>query len=127
MKSLLLCTFAHVADLKLIVDYIEKNYELEKNAIYVFENSNNSEELYCTYNVVATTVTSENTILIHRKKETNTLYTINALNEIIQTINNGILDKHYVLDWERYRNSLLMTIKGEVITIPLLLRTVIKK
>ena len=26
----------------------------------------------------------ENTILVHRKKETNTLYTINALNELIK-------------------------------------------
>jgi hypothetical protein len=29
-----------------------------------------------------------NTILVHRKKQTNTLYTINALNELIKSLNN---------------------------------------
>jgi hypothetical protein len=46
---------------------------------------------------------------VHRKKETNTLYTVNALNEIIQRINNGVLDKTYQLEWHNYRNSLLLT------------------
>lgn len=47
-------------------------------------------------------------IMVHRKKETNTIYTINALNELIMTINNGVLDKHYPIDWERYENSILL-------------------
>jgi len=37
----------------------------------------------------------KNTISLHRKKITNTLYTINALNELIKTINNGVLDTKY--------------------------------
>jgi hypothetical protein len=31
----------------------------------------------------------ENTILLHRKKESNTLYTINALNDLICSLNEG--------------------------------------
>lgn len=127
MKPLLLCTFAHASDLNLIVDYIDKNYTLERNSIYVFENTNKRNELYCTYNVESAEINAENTILIHRKKESNTLYTINALNILIQNINNGILDKSYVLEWENYRNSLLMTINGEVTIIPLMLKKVIRK
>jgi hypothetical protein len=50
-----------------------------------------------------------NTISVHRKKETNTLYTVNALNEIIQRLNNGVLDKTYQLEWYNYQNSLLLT------------------
>ena len=46
---------------------------------------------------------------IHRKQETNTLYTINALNEAIRKDNNGVLDKKFSLDWPQYRNSLLLT------------------
>ena len=55
-----------------------------------------------TYNVVKSEVTGflPNTILLHRKKETNTLYTINAVNHIIKDANNGILDKSYRLQWE---------------------------
>jgi hypothetical protein len=46
---------------------------------------------------------------IHRKKETNTLYTINALNEAIREDNGGVLDKSFSLDWTKYQNSLLLT------------------
>lgn len=127
MKPVLLCTFAHVNDLKLIVDYIDKNYVLERNSIYVFENTENPDELYCTYNVVSAEASAENTILIHRKKESNTLYTINALNTLIKSINSGVLDKSFIVDWENYRNSLLMTVNGDISIIGLTLKKVIRK
>ena len=50
-----------------------------------------------------------NTILVHRKKQTNTLYTINALNEVIKYLNRGVLDTSYKIPWENYRNCLLLT------------------
>ena len=50
----------------------------------------------------------DNTILVHRKKQTNTLYTINALNELIKSLNNGVLDKTYTIDWNNYRNCILL-------------------
>jgi hypothetical protein len=46
--------------------------------------------------------------MVHRKKETNTIYTINALNELIMNLNNGILDKSFPIDWEKYSNSILL-------------------
>jgi len=127
MKPILLCTFAHSSDLKLIVDYIVGNYTLERNTIYVFEKTGSPDDLYCTYNVVSSTTNAENTILIHRKKDTNTLYTINALNTLIMSVNNGVLDKSYILDWELYNNSLLMTVNGELSIVPLTLRKVVRK
>jgi hypothetical protein len=50
----------------------------------------------------------DNTILVHRKKQTNTLYTINALNELIKSINGGVLDKSFVVDWSDYKNCILL-------------------
>ena len=50
-----------------------------------------------------------NTISLHRKKQTNTLYTINALNRLIESLNNGVLDTSYKIIWENYRNCLLTT------------------
>jgi hypothetical protein len=47
-------------------------------------------------------------IMVHRKKETNTIYTINALNELIMNLNNGVLDKQYPIEWENYRNTMLL-------------------
>ena len=126
MDSLLLCTFAHQSDVKLIADYICQNYELERGSIFVFQNENNHNEIYCTYNVVAADHFIENTIMIHRKKESSTLYTINALNEIIMRSNNGVLDKTFIIDWDIYANSLLLTVDQAVNVVPLLLKTIIR-
>ena len=49
------------------------------------------------------------TISLHRKKQTNTLYTINALNEVIRSKNGGVLDKSFQVDWSEFQNSLLLT------------------
>ena len=110
MKTQLLCTFAHRKDLDLIIDYISKSYTISEKRMFVFANAEKSSELYVTYNVEPDDYKkTPNTIMIHRKKETNTLYTVNALNAIIRKVNNGILDKSYVIEWENYSNSLLLT------------------
>ena len=65
--------------------------------------------MYCTFNAEDNGFRGKNTISIHRKKETNTLYTVNALNEVIMNLNNGILDKSMLLPWENFENSFLLT------------------
>jgi hypothetical protein len=87
VKTQLLCTFAHRNDLNIITDYIQSKYEIPERRIFAFAN----------------------TISIHRKKETNTLYTVNALNEVIRSQNNGILDKTFILPWEQFQNSFILT------------------
>jgi hypothetical protein len=49
---------------------------------------------------------------LHRKKESNSLYTINALNILVKQLNNGVLDKTFQINWNNYRNSVLLT-QGE--------------
>jgi hypothetical protein len=56
----------------------------------------------------------ENTILLHRKKESNTLYTINALNDLIKSLNGGTLDTSYIIDWNDYKNCILLTHSGDL-------------
>jgi hypothetical protein len=50
-----------------------------------------------------------NTILLHRKKETNTLYTINALNLLIKELNGGVVDSNYKIEWPDFKNTVLLT------------------
>ena len=110
MKTQLLCTFAHRKDLDLIIDYISKSYTISEKRMFVFSNANKDTELYVTYNVEPDDYKkTPNTIMIHRKKETNTLYTVNALNAIIRKSNNGVLDKKFVINWPIYENSLMLT------------------
>ena len=110
MRTQLLCTFAHRKDLDLIIDYISKSYTISEKRMFVFANAEKSSELYVTYNVEPDDYKkTPNTIMIHRKKETNTLYTVNALNAIIRKSNNGVLDKKFVINWQIYDNSLMLT------------------
>jgi hypothetical protein len=109
VKTQLLCTFAHKSDINIVVEYVQQSYVIPEKRIFVFANAIASNNLYCTYNADAGTQRGQNTISIHRKKETNTLYTVNALNEVIRSVNNGIIDKTYQLDWNMYQNSFILT------------------
>ena len=73
-------------------------------------------EYVVTYNVEQGNVNSipQNTILVHRKKESNTLYTINALNDLIKKLNGGVVDPTYKINWQHYNNCILLTQHGEV-------------
>jgi hypothetical protein len=126
LRTQLLCTFAHKKDLMLVVDYITTTYVLPENKIFVFSDANDTDELFCTYNIETGTIKGKNTILVHRKKESNTLYTVNALNGLIRTINNGILDKSFVIDWQLYRNSILLANENDLRQIELILYKIIK-
>tara|TARA_B110000977_G_C10842575_1_gene402632 strand:- start:457 stop:759 length:303 start_codon:yes stop_codon:yes gene_type:complete len=81
-------------------------------ALYVKSN----DEYVLTYNVDQGNVNTipDNTILVHRKKDTNTLYTINALNELIKSLNGGVVDTKFPIDWKHYRNCILLTQHNEL-------------
>jgi len=115
VRTQLLCTFAHRKDLDLIVDYVKKSYTVSEKRMFVFSDASSRQDLYVTYNVKPDDYSkTPNTIMIHRKKETNTLYTVNALNVIILKANNGILDKKFIINWPVYENSLLLTDNDEL-------------
>ena len=109
MRTQLLCTFAHKNNLDIVIEYIKQNFTIPEHRIFVFANNEIRSELYCTFNAEDNGFRGKNTISIHRKKETNTLYTVNALNEVIMNLNNGILDKSMLLPWENFENSFLLT------------------
>ena len=111
MKTQLLCTFAKKNNLNEIIDIIISCNKILFDKIYVFNNTHEPTNLICTYNVEFETDFMEgipNTISLHRKKHTNTLYTINALNQIILQLNNGVLDKKFPIPWDNYRNCILL-------------------
>lgn len=108
MRTQLLCTFAHKTNLDIVIEYIKQNFEVPEKRIFVFSNYANRNELYCTFNAEDNGHRGKNTISIHRKKETNTLYTVNALNEVIKDLNNGVLDKTMIIPWEAFENSFIL-------------------
>ena len=111
MRTQLLCTFTNTKVLSKTIDKIIDAYDILYNKVFILKNSTDVRELMCTYNIDANIDNKilQDTISLHRKKQTNTLYTINALNECIKIVNNGVLDTTYQLDWENYRDSILLT------------------
>ena len=113
MKSQLLCTFTTKQNLDDAIKKIVDAYEIIFNKVYVLQNENNVNELICTYNVSTEGGVDynkvEGTISLHRKKHSNTLYTINALNECIKNLNNGVMDAKFMVPWENFKNMLMVT------------------
>ena len=112
MRTQLLCTFTTKQRLNEVVDIIVTCNDVLYEKIYVFQNTNELNQLICTYNIEYQHDYQENvidTISLHRKKQSNTLYTINALNEVIREKNDGVLDKSYMVDWLEFENTLLLT------------------
>jgi hypothetical protein len=113
MKTQLLCTFTTKDNLDETVKKITDAYSIAFDKIYILQNEDNVNELICTYNVDNKNGVDYNavkgTISLHRKKHSNTLYTINALNEVITNLNNGVVDSKFLVPWENFKNMLLIT------------------
>ena len=113
MRTQLLATFTTKSELDIAVEQIKDAYTIVFSKIYVLQNEDDTNELICTYNVDLVKGADFNdvkgTISLHRKKHTNTLYTINALNEVVANLNNGIIDSKFMVPWENFKNTLMVT------------------
>jgi hypothetical protein len=115
LNNKLFCTFTTLENLDGLLEDIQSKYTIIYNKVFVLEIADTNEYVV-TYNVEQGNVHSipEHTILVHRKKESNTLYTINALNELIKKLNGGVVDTKYQVDWQHYRNCILLTQHNEL-------------
>ena len=115
--TLLLATFCKARNVRTTIDLIMDNFELVGNKIFVLQDESDKFKKILTYNIVkGDTLFSnivKNTISLHRKKDINSLYILNALNEVIRSQNNGELDEKFSVDWEDYKNTVLVTYKED--------------
>ena len=112
MNTQLLCLFTTKEELEKSIQFILGSYTLTNPNVFILENKLKLEECYITFNVEKGSVAIPSdwkTILVHRKKQSNTIYTINALNEVVKSKTGGMLDNSYMIDWEEYRNCILTT------------------
>jgi len=115
MNNRLFCTFTTLNELDDLIKQLSSRYVIMYNKMFALQIKSNSEYVV-TYNVDQGNVNDipENTILVHRKKESNTLYTINALNELIKKLNGGVVDTKFPINWQHYRNCILLTQHNEI-------------
>lgn len=110
LKNKLFCSFATEDTLDSVLHEINAEYSILYKKIFVLS-SPDSKEFMCTYNIEDNGKPPrmmKNTILVHRKKESNTLYTINSLNALIKSLNGGVMDSSYMINWLDYKNSILL-------------------
>ena len=100
------------------VQYIADNFQLTNKYIFLLRNTEDPNKKVLTYNAVMQKGKFLNqrlfTMRIHRKKSTNTLYTINALNLAVAKDHDGQTGKHLKLDWEKYSYSILLVVAKEL-------------
>jgi hypothetical protein len=117
-------TFTSKDNLEQTLDKIKINYTILYSKIFVFS-SPETEEFICTYNVDQNNCTKvhiiENTLLLHRKKATKTLFSINAIN----ILNEMYPENGGEIKWEDYKESILLTRRGVFTVVPIQLHDII--
>jgi hypothetical protein len=115
MNNRLFATFTQQNEIDELINNLSTTYNIMYKKMFIlFVKSTN--EYVITYNIEQGNVDNIplNTILVHRKKESNTLYTINALNDLIKKLNGGVVDPTYRIDWQHYKNCILLTQHGDI-------------
>ena len=95
------------------VEFIVNNIEITNNLIFLLEEEQDPKKKIITYNAVVEKGKPFNprlfTMRVHRKKQTNTLYTITALNKAVALEHDGKTGRDLKLDWSKYENSIILT------------------
>ena len=115
LNNKLFATFTGLDSLDELIVSLSSTYTIMYNKMFVLY-VKSTDEYVVTYNVEQNNIDGipVNTILVHRKKESNTLYTINALNDLIKKLNGGVVDPTFRVDWQHYRNCILLTNHNEL-------------
>ena len=109
----LFCTFTTQEEVEALVEEIFSKYNVSGNKVFILT-IDGSSELLATYNVEAPVgALLGSTFVANRNKATNTIYTINSLNSLIMEIT-GHLDKTYRINWDDYRNKVVLTGAGGI-------------
>lgn len=125
IKNLLLASFVKKDELDIAIENIVNTININSRDIFIFSNCNDKNEYILTYNMdpnyanIFFSSIWPNTISVHRKNQTNTIYSINAMNELIKEKCNGQLNKSYNIDWNQYKNCFLIIKNYKLKIIPI--------
>lgn len=115
-KRKLMASFTTSSKIKNFVEYLYKNELTDK--IFILKNGKQKNVYIVTYNLLKEMDMSNlreygvlNTLIIQRNKDTNTLYSINALNYILEdeSLKTEKSKKDIKIDWSKYKNVFITT------------------
>lgn len=110
---MLFITFVKEYNLEKITEQVKQILEksIDGYKIFVYKNKRQP-EYYLVYNAkenLSNDIKSlGSTIIVQRNSEHNVIYTINSLKNIIRSENDGQLDTSFKVDWEKYKNRILL-------------------
>jgi len=117
-KILLLATFLKADYLDNFLNKIKRRFNIKKENIFFFKLEN--DDLLLTYklhldidNKIDIKKELPKTIQIHKKNDT--IFTINALNKLIELesgLGGNVNYKEYKIDWDKYKNKIIL-LKGD--------------
>lgn len=107
--SKLLCTFSYPNELEATLELINNYYTVLRGKVYVLSLADD-DQLALTYNVEVGNIKSKlsNTIALHRDKENDVLYTIDAVEQLNKNANGS------QVDWRDYKSSIILTRNGSL-------------
>lgn len=116
-RKLLLASFIFPERIDWFLDYLNNKFNISKEQVFIFKNLDDESKLIVTFKFtikenkrVNFKSLFPNAILIHKKG--NAIYTINALNKIIEQEHPGDIGninyKSIKIDWDKYQNKLLL-------------------
>lgn len=112
------------------VQRILECFRLTSKYIFVLKNEEEENKTLLTFNAEQNRESLQKmnyfTIRLHRKKQSNTLYTINGLNLAIASENDGQTGKHLKLDWENYKNKVLLSYNRNLKVVPVKLDKILE-
>ena len=120
-KTILLASFIFPERTEWFLSYLENKFGITKNKVFCYENLDDESKVIMTFKLVIEENKRLNlkdlfpsAIPIHKKG--NALYSINALNMIIDSMeieNIGNIDNSSIkINWDEYQNKLILT-KGK--------------
>ncbi len=116
-KNILLASFIFPERLDWFLGYLEDKFNIPKEKVFIFQNLDDESKVIVTFKFVISTSKRvnfnslfPNAILIHKKG--NAIYTINALNKLIEEMSDasiGNIDyKSVKINWEDYQDKILL-------------------
>jgi len=123
-KTILLASFIFPERLDWFLEYLEKEHSIRKDRVFVYKNLDDESKLIVTFKFkvrdgkrINFKSLFPNALLIHKRG--NAIYTINALNKLIESIHGsdiGNIDyKSIKIDWDDYQNKLMLTKNSELV------------
>jgi hypothetical protein len=123
-KTLLLASFIFPERLDWFYNYLNLKFKISKDRVFVYKNLDDESKLIVTFKLVLRdgkkidlNTYFPNTIPIHKKGDA--MYTINALNKLIEFEIGGeignINHKEHKINWDNYQNKIILNNKEELI------------